>query len=158
MARTLPCGLLALVVAVAACTVDARDRSNGEPGTPRADAASVGDDASTPPVGIDAALPSADAFDEGDCPRVRITTAGSDLRIREEPNTSSEILGGLPNGSVVTSLGSVQGESVSGNTEWFEIDHQGITGFVSGAFAECTTDPPSSVTPTAPGSTAPSVG
>jgi hypothetical protein len=50
------------------------------------------------------------------------------------------VIGSLPNGSVVPVLDRVQGESVQGNTEWFQIDDQGTIGFISGTFAECTTD------------------
>ena len=46
----------------------------------------------------------------------------------------------LPNHAVVTVVERVQGEAVSGNAEWLRIDAPQGTGFVSGAFASCTTD------------------
>jgi uncharacterized protein YgiM (DUF1202 family) len=125
-----------LVVVAAACTVEAtggrEDRVDAAASPGGADAsASAADAASTPPV---------DAADEGDCPRARVVTSGINLNVREQPNTSSEVIGSLPNGSVVPVLDLVQGESVQGNTEWFQIDDQGTIGFISGTFAECTTD------------------
>ena len=132
---------LALLFGAAACTVDAKPGQDIDASSSGGiDAASGDHDASealdAASNGVDAAPD--DAAPEDDCPRIRVT-ADSGLNIREEANTSSDILGALANGTVVTVLERVQGETVSGESEWFQIEYDGIVGFVTGAFSECTT-------------------
>lgn len=148
-----PSPLPALAVAAAlawaaACTVDGA-------GPGETDAAEGGNvDAASAPS--DAGAPSPDAAVLDDCPRVRISTNGGSLRVREEPNTSSEVLGDVPNETVVPAFERVQGESVSGDTEWFLIEYEGVEGFVAGYWVACTTD--SSFAPPAGPTDLPSVG
>ena len=132
---------IALWIAVGACTVKATGDDEVDGAVASADAGETR---------ADAAAPEADAFEEGSCPRARVAVSeDATLRLREEPNTSSEVLGNLPNGTVVPVLDRVEGESISGDTEWLQVDYEGTVGFISGAFAECTTDPAASAAPPA---------
>lgn len=80
-----------------------------------------------------------DAAPPDDCPRARVVVAaGQTLRVRDLPSTQGAVVGSLPNNAVVTVTDRVTGEEVSGNAEWLQIDAP--AGFVSGAFAMCTTD------------------
>lgn len=63
-----------------------------------------------------------------------VSTSGGTLTVRKEPNTSSATLGSLSNGSQVTILATVTGESVSGNTTWYQIEYSSGTGYVSGRY------------------------
>jgi hypothetical protein len=81
-----------------------------------------------------------DAGPPNDCPRARVMVAGDTLNIREMPNTSSAILGTLANDAVVTVKEKATGEVVSGNAEWFKITSNAVEGYISAAFATCTTD------------------
>ncbi len=63
-----------------------------------------------------------------------VTTSGSTLTVRGEPNTSSAVLGALSNGSQVTILSTVTGQSINGNTTWYQIEYSSGTGYVSGAY------------------------
>ncbi len=86
--------------------------------------------------------PVPDAGPPNTCPRARIAVAGVMLNIREAPNTASAVLGSLPNDAVVTVKQKVTGEVVSDNAEWFKIMTSEVAeGFISAAFATCTTDP-----------------
>lgn len=94
-------------------------------------------DTGTDPImdtGVDAAPPNP-------CPRARITAGGLPLRIRENPNTSSAILGEIPDMMVVTVLQRVSGQNINGNTEWFQVESPFGNGFISAAYAVCTQDP-----------------
>lgn len=129
--------VLALSFAVtAACTVDAK-----------------------PDTAIDASTSTGIDAEVNDCPRARVTTNGGDLNIREQPDTSTDnVIGSLANGAVVPVLDRVQGETVLDTSEWFEIDDDGTIGFISGAFAACTTDPAFSPPPSAESASLGSVG
>ncbi len=83
-------------------------------------------------------MPDLPAVD--DCPRVRVVTPGEVLNVRPDPSTAGTPIGTLPDGTIVTVISEVEGESIEGNTLWFEIDYFGQPGFVSGVFAECTLD------------------
>ncbi len=63
-----------------------------------------------------------------------VSTSGGTLTVRKEPNTSSAMLGSLSNGSQVTILATVTGESVSGNTTWYQIEYSSGSGYVSGRY------------------------
>jgi murein DD-endopeptidase MepM/ murein hydrolase activator NlpD len=45
----------------------------------------------------------------------------------------------LDNGAIVDVLDIVQGENIEGNTTWYQVKGQGLTGYVSAVFAACTT-------------------
>lgn len=55
-----------------------------------------------------------------------VTTDGSNLNIRRFPNTSSDIIGKIPNGASVTINGETDG--------WYVISYNGIIGYASGDF------------------------
>ncbi len=112
------------LAAAGACTVDAT--GGDEP-----DAAAT--------AGADADVPRGPDAGDDDCPTVRVTTEQSNLNVREQPNTDSDIVGSLPRDAVVEVLDRVEGEEVLGESEWFHIEDGATIGYVSGAFAECTT-------------------
>jgi Peptidase family M23/Bacterial SH3 domain len=87
--------------------------------------------------------PAPDLPGENDCPRVRVVTPPTEpLNVRPDPSTAGEPIGSLANGMLVTVIAEVVGESVEGNTQWFDIEYQGGHGYVSGVFAQCTLDEP----------------
>lgn len=69
------------------------------------------------------------------CARVQVNA--DSLNVRPTASTSRAAVGSLSRGERVTRLASVTGESVSGNTRWFEIQQGSLRGFVSGAYASC---------------------
>lgn len=78
---------------------------------------------------------------QSDCPYAQVNVSGSVLNVRRSPNTSQSPVGTLDNGSVVTVLGTVAGQSVSGDTDWHHIQTSNLTGYVSGAFTTCQATP-----------------
>jgi uncharacterized protein YgiM (DUF1202 family) len=63
---------------------------------------------------------------------------GTTLNIREQANTSSKILGTVPDGTCLKVLSAnANGQSVSGNSTWYKITHNNVTGWVSGYYADC---------------------
>lgn len=82
-----------------------------------------------------------DSTEINDCPNVKVTTPASmSLNIRSAANSSSNVVGKLNRGMVVSKVGEVQGESVDGNTLWYEIESLAGDGYISAAWAECTTE------------------
>lgn len=147
--RALACFRFAVACALAiaaSCTVDASEDLDADPG--------LGRDAWAPSPDA-AAQPDAEA---DDCPNVRVATEESNLNIREEPNTESEVIGSLPKDTVVEVLDRVEGEVIQGDSEWFHIEHEGTIGYISGAFAACTTAEPSGAEIAPPSDPAPAVG
>lgn len=59
-----------------------------------------------------------------------VRTEGGRLNIRQQPNTSSTVLGQIPNGTEVTVTGQ------DGN--WYVVQYNGITGYVFGQYLELT--------------------
>lgn len=59
-----------------------------------------------------------------------VRTQGGRLNIRRQPNTTSEVLGQIPNGTEVTVTGQ------DGN--WYVVEYNGITGYVFGQYLELT--------------------
>ena len=83
-----------------------------------------------------------------ECPRVKVVVeAGLVLNVRPDPSTAGEPVGTLPNNAIVDVLQIVDGESVDGNTTWYEIKEGDLQGYVSGFFAVCTTEDPPELTP-----------
>ena len=80
------------------------------------------------------------------CPRVRADVPGEVLNVRSSANTTSDVVGSLPDRALATVLAQVDGEVVDGVTTWYEIESGVMRGFVSGAFASCTTDEPPMLT------------
>lgn len=50
--------------------------------------------------------------------------------IRAEPSTTARIIGTAAGGSTVQTFGTVTGQSVSGSALWYEINHDGETGYI----------------------------
>lgn len=63
--------------------------------------------------------------------KYKVTTHGDVLRLRAKPNTDSEILANMPNGTVIEVSEIVKGESISGNTDWAKTVYKGKTGYCS---------------------------
>lgn len=76
-----------------------------------------------------------------DCPRVKLGGAGTAVNVRPGPNTSGAPVASLPNGTILTASGKVQGEAIDGNTTWYRVEGQ-ATGYVSAVLATCTTEEP----------------
>lgn len=72
------------------------------------------------------------------CPRLEIVTDGGPLNVRRNPNTQQSPIGTVSDGDVVDRRSSVQGQTISGTTEWHQIQKGNLVGFVSGAFVRCT--------------------
>jgi murein DD-endopeptidase MepM/ murein hydrolase activator NlpD len=80
-----------------------------------------------------------DLLDE--CPRLRVDVAPDPtLNVRSTPSTELEPIGKLVHGEIVETVAAVQGESIDGNTLWYQI--AAPAGYVSGQFVECTQDVP----------------
>jgi hypothetical protein len=76
------------------------------------------------------------------CPQVRVQgTGGQGLNVRPSPSTDQPPRGNLPEGTVADVLDIVEGESIQGDTTWFQVRRGDLEGFVSGAFAACYTPP-----------------
>lgn len=79
-----------------------------------------------------------------DCPRVRVAgTGGQPLNVRPTPATSGDPVGQLAEGQLadVTDVDAA-GEEIAGDTTWYRVATGPLDGWVSGAFAVCTTDEP----------------
>ena len=90
------------------------------------------DDGATPPD-----LPAVDP-----CPRVRVVSPDEVLNVRPDPSTANPEIGQVADGTIFDVVDEVVGESIDGDTQWFEIDYLGQSGFISGVFAECTLEEP----------------
>lgn len=75
------------------------------------------------------------------CPRVRVTTSGVDLNVRPDPSTSMDPVGSLAPGTIVTVVSAAMGQLVDGVYTWYEVESGATHGWVSGRYAECTTEP-----------------
>lgn len=73
-----------------------------------------------------------------ECLQVRVVnTGGAVLNVRADPSTAHGVVTTLAAGEIVDTIDIVMGESINGDTTWYEIDDGSHTGFVSGAFADC---------------------
>lgn len=76
-----------------------------------------------------------------DCPRLRVVVApGEVLNVRPTPSTAEAPVGQLANGAIVEVIAQVDGETIDGNSTWYEISSPQADGFVFSAFVECTLD------------------
>lgn len=74
------------------------------------------------------------------CPRVRVDVgAGRTLNLRKTASTSAAVVDALPNNTIVSVVEKVKGEAVSGNAAWYKVNFSPNVGYVSAAFAACTT-------------------
>ncbi len=62
------------------------------------------------------------------------TNSGLPLRMRREPNTTSERIISIPNGKTVQVSDVVEGEKIAGNTKWASCSYNGKTGYCSMAY------------------------
>jgi hypothetical protein len=56
-------------------------------------------------------------------------------------SSNQDPVGTLANGAVVQRLETVQGQTVSGTSEWHRITSSNVTGYVSAAFTTCRDTP-----------------
>src|SRR5687768_4943875 len=78
-----------------------------------------------------------------ECPRARIEVPGGEiLNVRPDPSTQNPPVGTLPNGAIVDVVEQVTGEVIEGNDVWLSIQSGSLAGYVSAAFAVCTTEEP----------------
>ncbi len=64
-------------------------------------------------------------------PNYRVQTNGGILRLREEPNTSSDIIDCIPNGTLIQVDKIVTGETVNYCSKWAHVCYNGLKGYVS---------------------------
>ncbi len=78
------------------------------------------------------------------CDNVKtVRLGGSTLNIRKSATASSQKLGDMPEGTCLKVLAkNDNGQSVSGNTTWYQIQYNSITGWISGYYADCSTCTP----------------
>lgn len=77
---------------------------------------------------------------EVSCRHLRISDDVYALNLRPLPNTSQDAIGQLAGGQQVTRLGSVGGESIYGNSLWYQIQDGDRVGFISGYYASCVSE------------------
>ncbi len=107
------------------------------------DTGSGGDDGSAVGTGGGFDVGSGGAGGEDTCPRVRADVPpGTPLNVRPDPSTTNEPVGALQSGAIVDVVAQVQGESIDGNTLWYQIASPGLAGYVFSGFAVCTQDLP----------------
>lgn len=72
------------------------------------------------------------------CAQVQVNDTVTSLNVRPTPNTDYAPLGIVSGGDVLDREDTVQGKLVRGTTDWFQIDFEGETGFISAYYATCT--------------------
>jgi murein DD-endopeptidase MepM/ murein hydrolase activator NlpD len=76
-----------------------------------------------------------------DCPRLRVMVPpGEVLNVRPTPATTMAPVAELGNGALVDTVAVVDGETIDGNSKWYEIASP--SGFVFSGFVACTFDEP----------------
>ena len=71
------------------------------------------------------------------CDYVRVARATT-LNIRSQPNTNQAPIGTVNEGTCLRVLSKTDtGQAVSGNTTWYQITHNNITGWISAYYADC---------------------
>lgn len=127
----------------------AAEESSGAPGTTApATTLEPGSSEGEPADSSEGDAPLPDLPPANDCPRAKVSVMpGNSLFVRPDPSTGGEAVGELPNNAVVDVVAETTGEVVDGIDTWFEIDHDGLHGYVSGAFASCTLEDPPDLQP-----------
>jgi hypothetical protein len=64
---------------------------------------------------------------------------GLTLNMRASPSTSSSVVGAIPEGVCLAVLQQKQGQNIQGKTTWYNVKYSGVTGWVTAAFADCST-------------------
>lgn len=132
--------VLALVALLGACVDDEAATGGGEGGggVTATTAAVTGPTSSASTGGDEGGGGAADQ-----CPRARVELPdGEPLNVRPDPSTQNPPVGQLSNGAIVDVVAQVTGESVDGNDLWFSITYGALSGYISAAFAVCTTEEP----------------
>lgn len=74
-----------------------------------------------------------------ECPRLRVMVpAGEVLNVRPSPSTAEDAVATLANGALVDTVAAVAGETIDGNSLWYQIAEP--DGFVFSNFVSCTLD------------------
>jgi hypothetical protein len=73
------------------------------------------------------------------CRRMRVVDTGADgLNVRPDASTNGAPLTVWFDGTEAEVLAEVMGQSIEGNPVWYEVQREGVHGFVSTVFTECT--------------------
>lgn len=76
-----------------------------------------------------------------ECPRLRVVVPqGEVLNVRPTPSTAEEPVATLPNAALVDTIAAVEGETIDGNSLWYQITSKIADGFVFSGFVVCTLD------------------
>jgi hypothetical protein len=59
------------------------------------------------------------------------------LNVRPDPNTNRSPIGTMGLRQTASRLETVTGQSISGNTRWYRINHNGVAGYISGEYSSC---------------------
>ncbi len=73
------------------------------------------------------------------CDYVKTTRlGGSPLNIRQQPTARSADIGDIPEGTCLKVLAKTDsGQSIRGNSTWYKVNYRGVTGWISGYYADC---------------------
>lgn len=64
---------------------------------------------------------------------------GLTLNMRAQSTTSSSVVTSIPEGVCLQVLHRTQGQSIQGKTTWYQVQYNGKTGWITAAFADCST-------------------
>jgi hypothetical protein len=121
--------------------------AGGEPADTDA-LAPVGGGAAPPSERLDAAVERPPEV----CLRMRVVnTLAEGLNVRPDPSTAQPAITVWFDGTEAEVLAEVQGQDVDGNTLWYEVQREGVHGFVSTIWAECIARGAPPAPPPAPG-------
>lgn len=82
------------------------------------------------------------------CPRVKVTVpSGQVLNVRPGPSTQGAPVGTLDSGAIVDALALVEGETLDGNSLWFQIKSPSVAGYVWSGLVQCTEQMPPTLSP-----------
>lgn len=86
------------------------------------------------------------------CQRMRVVnTLAEGLNVRPDPSTAQPAITVWFDGTEAEVLAEVQGQDVDGNTLWYEVQREGVHGFVSTIWTECIARGAPPAPPPAPG-------
>ena len=129
---------------------------DGDPDEPNTTGDGTGEEGDTDDP--DTGNPADDSTDDGsegqstgvedECPWVQVDAGvGMTLNVRPDPSTDNPPIGSLSHGTIVDVIDEQLGEDVEGNDLWYEIETPQVTGWISAAFAVCTTEEPPEINP-----------
>lgn len=121
----------------------------------------AGGDVPPPDTGADAGAGGVEPEPEPDvvpdppaeiCRRMRVVNTGADgLNVRPDASTNGAPVGHFTEGTEADVLAEVMGQDIEGNPVWFEVQREGVHGFVTSVFAECLRRGVPPMSPPAPG-------